>query len=102
METFLESASGSSEYLDPEDFLDSFGALGVAAAIYARAMHTREWVPQQSGCDDISASFHGNCVDSPRLFELSDGSSSNGCSCSDARINRSVKSSGSGDNVHSS
>jgi TPR repeat protein len=102
METFLESASGSSEYLDPEDFSDSFDALRLAAAIYARAMHTLEWVPQQSGCDGISASFHGNCVDSSRLFELSDGSSSNGSSCSDARINRSVRSSGSGDNVHSS
>jgi hypothetical protein len=90
------SASGSSEYLDPEDFLDSY-TLRVAAARYDRTMHTLEWVPQESGCDSISACFHGNFVDSPRLFKLNDGSSSNGSSCSDARISRS---SSSGDNVH--
>lgn len=91
-------ASGSSECLDPEDILDSC-FLRAAAARYARAMHTLEWVPQESGCDDISACFHGNCVDSPRLSKLNDGSSSNGSSCSDAPTSRS---SSSGDNVHSS
>jgi TPR repeat protein len=93
--------SGPSEYLDPEDFLDSFDQLRQDAASYARAMHTLEWVAQQNGCDGISACFHGNGVDSPRLFNLNDGSSSNGSSCSDVRISRS-RSSSIGDNVHSS
>ena len=91
-------ASGSSEDLDLKDISDS-SVLRVAAARYARAMHTLEWVPQESGCDDMSACFHGNCVDSPRLFKLNDSSSSNGSSYSDAPISRS---SSSGDNVHSS
>jgi TPR repeat protein len=91
-------ASGSSEYSESEEEEGSCVSLNAAAAGYAGAMHALEWVQQQSASDGIPASFNGNCVDSPRLFKLNDGSSSNGSSGSDICISRSWSS---GDNVHS-
>jgi hypothetical protein len=37
-----------------------------------RAKHVREWLQQQSVPDDIQASFYGNHIDGPRLFDLDD------------------------------